>query len=125
VETKTLNWLVDTIEDVKNGLDPEVLARWYDVVETEARALCPDDELRDSIQVEQNSVLQMKFEFKSSKRAIPYVVEAIENNLNAMPFATRLYFQKFEDIIQKQLTAYLQKAPENVRKENSELTSAD
>ncbi len=108
VETNTLNRLVETIQDVQTGLDPEVLARWYEVVEADAKALCPTDELRESIQVVQNPVLQMKFEFKSSKRAISYVIEAIESNLNAMPFATRLYFQKFAEIIQKELTTYLQ-----------------
>ena len=50
----------------------------------------------------------MKFEFKASKRAIPYLVEAIENNLNSMPFATRLYFQKFEEIMSKQLRSLLE-----------------
>ena len=48
----------------------------------------------------------MKFEFKSSKRAIRYVVEALENNLNTMPFATRLYFQKFEEILEKEYGAF-------------------
>ena len=48
----------------------------------------------------QNPDLPMKFEFKSSKRAVPYVIEAIESNLASMPFATRLYFQKLGEIIQ-------------------------
>jgi hypothetical protein len=115
IETNTLNWLSETIQDVTTGLDPEILSRWYEVIETEARALCPSEELRDSIMVEQNPILQMKFEFRSSKRAIPYVIEAIENSLNSMPFATRLYFQKFEEIIQKQLNEYLQTALTNER----------
>jgi len=107
IEVNTLNKLVETIRDVKNGLDPEVLASWYAVLEAEARALCPSEELQSSIVVVQNPDLPMKFEFKSSKRAIPYVIEAIENNLNSMPFATRLYFQKFEEIIQDELNCYL------------------
>ena len=110
VEVNTLNKLVETIQDVRNGLDPEVIASWYGVLETEARALCPKAELRESITIVQNPELPMKFEFKSSKRAIPFVIEAIENNLNAMPFATRLYFQKFEEIIQTELRNYLAQA---------------
>ena len=109
VEINTLNRLVETIEDVKNGLDTDVIASWYGVIESETKALCPTEELRDSVYVIQDALLPMKFEFKTSKRAIPYVIEVIENNLNAMPFATRLYFQKFEEIMQKELSAYLQK----------------
>ena len=107
IEVTTLNKLVETIQDVRNGLDPDVLASWYSVIEAETKSLCPTEELRESIEVVQNPVLLMKFEFKASKRAIPYLVEAIENNLNAMPFATRLYFQKFEEILSKQLEDYL------------------
>lgn len=51
----------------------------------------------------------MKFQLKSSKRAIPYVVEAVESFVNVMPFATRLYFQKFLEIIQQEEEAYLAK----------------
>ena len=51
----------------------------------------------------------MKFEFKASKRAMPYVLQAIESNLNSMPFATKLYFQKFEEILEKEYTRYRQK----------------
>ena len=107
VEVNVLNKLVETIEGAKVGLDSEVIAKWYAVIESDSRALCPTSELRDSIRVVQNPVLPMKFEFKSSKRAIPYVVSAIERNLNNMPFATRLYFQKFEEIMQQELTNYM------------------
>jgi len=106
-EVTTLNKLAETIQDVKNGLDPDVLSSWYSVIESETKALCPTEELRDSVEVVQDPILQMKFQFKSSKRAIPYLIEAIENNLNSMPFATRLYFQKFEEILSKELEAYL------------------
>lgn len=107
VEVNVLNKLAETIQDAKVGLDSEVIANWYAVIESDSRAMCPTKELRDSIRVVQNPVLPMKFEFKSSKRAIPYVVSAIENNLNNMPFATRLYFQKFEEIMQQELTSYI------------------
>jgi hypothetical protein len=106
-EVSALNRLVETIKDVQTGLDPDVLSSWYSILEAEAKSLCPTEELRASVRVIQNEDLPMKFEFKSSKRAIPYVIEAIENNLNLMPFATRLYFQKFEEIIQTELTTYL------------------
>ena len=106
-EVTTINKLVETIQSAPTGLDPDVLSSWYEVVESESKARCPTEELRDSIYVIQNPDLPMKFEFKASKRAIPYVVDAIEANLSKMPFATRLYFEKFEEIMSKQLEEYL------------------
>jgi len=98
IEVRVLDRLVEMIEDVKIGLDPDVLADWYNIIETEAKQLTPE-ELRDSIKVVRDPVITLKFELKASRRAVPYVIEAIENNLNKMPFATRLYFQKLEEII--------------------------
>lgn len=109
VESNVLNRLVETIEDVQIGLDPRVLAFWYRKIEKQARDSCPTEELRKSIQIIQNPNLPMKFELKASKRAIRYVIEAVETNANQMPFATRLYFQKFVDIIQTELENYLAK----------------
>ena len=109
VEVSTLNRMVETIKNMTTGLDPEILASWYSILEAEARSLCPNSELRDTISVAQNPELPMKFEFKSSKRAIPFVVEAIERNLNSMPFATRLYFEKFEEIMENELNAFLRR----------------
>lgn len=109
VEVNVLNRLVETIKDTQVGLDPDIIAGWYKVIEAEAKQLCPTEELRDSIHVIQNPDLPMKFEFKSSKRALEYIVQAIEHNLNSMPFATRLYFEKFVEIMDKELQTYLQR----------------
>lgn len=105
IELRVLNRLAEIITDVKEGLDPDVLASWYRVVEEEVKLLCPEN-LRETISVRQDPVLRMKFEFKTSKRAIPYLLEAIENNLNAMPFATRLYFQKLEEMVLEEFSRY-------------------
>ncbi len=35
VEINTINKLVETIQDVQNGLDPEVLSSWYAILEAE------------------------------------------------------------------------------------------
>ena len=94
--------MVQEIENLKLGLDPNVLAGWYRKVELDAKAKAPD-ELRDSIQVVQNEILPMKFEFKTSKRAVKYVLQAIDRNLEDMPMATRLYFQKLSELIQAEL----------------------
>ena len=99
IEVKVLGSLVKMIRDIRIGLDPDLLAKWYDVIVSEAKSLCPQDDLRDSIEVIRDPVLTMRFEVKASRRAVPYIIEAIENNLSLMPFATRLYFQKLEEII--------------------------
>jgi hypothetical protein len=100
-EMRLIQRLVQEIENLKLGLDPEVLAVWYRKVETDARARAPSH-LRDSIQVIRDPVLTMKFEFKTSRRAVADVLRAIEVNLDAMPVATRLYFQKLAELIEAQ-----------------------
>jgi hypothetical protein len=101
-ETRIIEKLVREIESLKLGLDPNVLAGWYRKVESDAKARTPEH-LRDSIQVVQNEILPMKFEFKTSKRAVGYVLEAIDRNLAEMPMATRLYFQKLAELIQAEM----------------------
>ena len=103
-EIRLIQRLVQEIERLKLGLDPEVLAVWYRKVETDAKARAPPH-LKDSIQVIRDPVLTMKFEFKTSRRAVDKVVDAIEANLSSMPLATRLYFEKLEELIQAQAMA--------------------
>jgi hypothetical protein len=80
------------IEDKREGLDPEVTKVWFDRVEHDAKELAPS-ELRETIEVIQDDLLPMKYNIKASKRAVPFVVEAIEKNLPRMPYATGLYFK--------------------------------
>ena len=103
-EIRVLENLVKEIENLKLGLDPTVLAGWYSKVESDARNKSPSH-LRDSIEVVQHPILPMKFEFKTSRRAVRYVLQAIDDNLAEMPLATRLYFQKLAEIIQAQMNA--------------------
>jgi hypothetical protein len=97
-EMMVLNRLLQEIENLKLGLEPDVLAGWYNKVASDARAKAPSD-LMDLIDVVQDPILQMKFEFKTSRRTVKYVLEAIEENLDSMPMATRLYFQKLSELI--------------------------
>ena len=100
-EMRVLQRLMDEIEGLKAGLDPNVLAGWYNRIESDAKAEAPSH-LVDSIQVIQDPILPMKFEFKTSRRAVRYVLEAIDRNLGEMPMATRLYFQKLSELIEKE-----------------------
>jgi len=86
------------VKEMRDGLDPEVLANWYRIVRSRARELCPE-ELREKITVEQDSILSMKFKLNISKRTVPFVVSAIEQTLPEMPYSTRLYFEKVQEII--------------------------
>jgi hypothetical protein len=97
-EERMIEKLVEEIENLKSGLDPQVLSGWYSKIENEAKAAAPK-ELTDKIEVIQDPILPMKFEFKVSRRAVKYVIDAIERNLSSMPLATRLYFQKLEELI--------------------------
>jgi hypothetical protein len=94
-----LNRLLQEIEELKLGLDPNVLWGWYQKIASDARSEAPRH-LTDSIDAIQDPILPMKFEFKTSRRAIKYVIEAIDRNLDGMPLATRLYFQKLSELIQ-------------------------
>lgn len=97
-----LNRLLQEIENLKRGLEPDVLAGWYNKVANDAKAKAPP-ELMDLIDVIQDPILPMKFEFKTSRRTVDYVLEAIDENLDSMPTATRLYFQKLSELIQAEM----------------------
>jgi hypothetical protein len=101
-EMLVLNRLLQEIENLKCGLEPDVLAAWYNKVADDAKAKAPA-ELADLIDVIQDPILPMKFEFKTSRRTAKYVLEAIDENLDAMPTATRLYFQKLSELIETEM----------------------
>jgi len=81
------------ISSLKEGLDPENIALWYKKVIGEAKEMAPPW-LADKISVKQDSILYLKFNLDISKRAVRYLMVSIENNLDDMPYTTRLYFLK-------------------------------
>jgi len=95
--------LNNIIKEMQDGLVPEILANWYGIVQSRARELCPED-LRDKIIVEQDPVLPMKFKLDISKRTVSFVISAIEQTLPEMPYSTRLYFEKVQEIILQEFT---------------------
>ena len=90
--------LNNIIKEMQAGLVPEMLANWYNIIQSRARELSPAD-LRDKITVEQDPVLPMKFKLDISKRTVSFVISAIEQTLPEMPYSTRLYFEKVQEII--------------------------
>jgi hypothetical protein len=97
-----LKKISNDITDLQDGLDPKNLAYWYDKIIKETREMAPPW-LEDKINVKQNSILQMKFNVDISKRAVRYFLIVIENNLEEMPYSTRLYFLKVQEIMSSEM----------------------
>jgi hypothetical protein len=90
---------IDTdVSNLKQGLHPQNLSFWYDKIIKETIDMAPPW-LQDKIKVHQDSILTMKFNLDISKRAVRYFMIAVENNLDAMPYSTRLYFLKVQEMM--------------------------
>lgn len=87
---------------LKDGLDPENLAYWYQKIISETREMAPPW-LTDKINVKQDLILPMKFNIDISKRAVRYLIIIIDNNLDNMPYSTRLYFLKVQEIMSSEM----------------------
>ena len=92
----------DDVSNLKDGLDPKNLAYWYDKIIHETREMAPPW-LVDKINVKQDPILQMKFNIDISKRAVRYLIIVIDNNLDDMPYTTRLYFLKVQEIMSSEM----------------------
>lgn len=86
------------IQDLRSGLEPETLAYWYKRIEESSKETSPQ-ELKDKIHFEQDRLLWMKFKLDISKRAVPFVLDSIEENISLMPYSTELYFRKIQEIL--------------------------
>jgi len=90
---------IDTdVSNLKQGLHPQNLSFWYDKIIKETIDMAPPW-LQDKIKVHQDSILTMKFNLDISKRTVRYFMIAVENNLDAMPYSTRLYFLKVQEVM--------------------------
>ena len=91
--------IIDTdVSNLKQGLHPQNLSFWYDKIIKETIDMAPPW-LQDKIKVHQDSILTMKFNLDISKRAVRYFMIAVENNLDVMPYSTRLYFLKVQEVM--------------------------
>ena len=90
------------VTTLKEGLDPENLAYWYQKIIHETREMAPPW-LTDKINVKQDPILHMKFNIDISKRAVRYLIIIIDNNLDSMPYSTRLYFLKVQEIMSSEM----------------------
>ncbi len=97
-----LSKMSSDIASLKNGLDPENIAFWYKKIIAEAKEMAPSW-LVDKINVKQDPILYLKFNLDDSKRAVRYLMIAIANNLDDMPYSTKLYFLKVQEIVSHEI----------------------
>ncbi len=94
------------VRNLREGLDPDVLAYWYKRVEDKSKEIVPAH-LKDKIHFEQDRILWMKFKMDVSKRAVPYVMQVIEEYIPMMPYSTGLYFRKVQEILTEEMNKEL------------------
>ena len=92
------NKIGTTIKNLREGMDPDILAYWYKRIEDKSIELVPEH-LKDKVHFEQDRILWMKFKMDVSKRAVPYVMQVIEEYIPMMPYSTGLYFRKVQEIL--------------------------
>ena len=85
--------IISGVNNLREGLDPDVLAYWYKRVEDRSKEIVPRH-LKDKIHFEQDRILWMKFKMDVSKRAVPYVMQVIEEYIPMMPYSTGTLFHK-------------------------------
>lgn len=94
------------VNGLKQGLDPENIAYWYKKVVSDAKEMAPPW-LVDKINVKQDPILYMKFNLDISKRAVRYFMMAVDNSIDQMPYSTKLYFLKVQEIMTDEMNKAL------------------
>ena len=94
---------IDTdVSNLKHGLYPQNLSFWYDKIIKETIEMAPPW-LQDKIKVHQDPTLTMKFNLDISKRAVRYFMIVVDNNLDYIPYSTKLYFLKVQEIMSNEM----------------------
>lgn len=102
ITDRMLRKMSTDITSLKDGLDPVNIAFWYKKIIEEAKEMAPPW-LGDKIGVKQDPILYLKFNLDISKRAVRYLMMAIANNLDDMPYTTRLYFLKVQELVTQEM----------------------
>ena len=102
ITNKMLNKIDDDITNLKDGLYPENIDYWYKKIIDETIEIVPPW-LVDKINVKQDPILPLKFNINISKRAVSYFMQVIDYNLEKMPYTTRLYFLKVQEIMSAEM----------------------
>jgi len=83
-------------------MHPDNIAYWYQKIIAETKEMAPPW-LVDKISVKQDQILTMKFNVDISKRAVRYFIQVVDNNMENMPYSTRLYFLKVQEIMSSEM----------------------
>ncbi len=102
VTGKILNQINNDVVNLKDGLNPENISYWYEKIINETREMAPPW-LTDKINVKQDPILPLKFDIDISKRAVRYFMQIVDANLDSMPYSTKLYFLKVEEILSSEM----------------------
>jgi len=102
ITNKMLNKIDDDIANLKHSLHPENLDYWYKKIIEETIEIVPPW-LVDKINVKQDLILPLKFNISISKRAVSYFMQVVDYNLEKMPYTTRLYFLKVQEIMSAEM----------------------
>jgi len=106
ITEQMLRKMSNDVTNLKEGLNPENIAFWYKKVIDEAKDMAPPW-LVDKIKVNQDPILHMKFNLDISKRAVRYLMITIDNHIDEMPYSTRLYFLKVQEILTDEMNKAL------------------
>ena len=102
ITNKMLNKIDDDIANLKHTLHPESIDYWYKKIIDETIEIVPPW-LVNKINVKQDPILPLKFNINISKRAVSYFMQVIDYNLEKMPYTTRLYFLKVQEIMSAEM----------------------
>ena len=102
VTSKILNQINNDVVNLKDGLNPKNISYWYEKIINETREMAPPW-LTDKINVKQDPILPLKFDIDISKRAVRYFMQVVDANLDSMPYSTKLYFLKVEEILSSEM----------------------
>ena len=102
ITNKMLNKIDNDITNLKHSLHPENIDCWYKKIIDETIEIVPPW-LVNKINVKQDLILPLKFNINISKRAVSYFMQVIDYNLEKMPYTTRLYFLKVQEIMSAEM----------------------
>ena len=102
ITNKMLNKIDDDIANLKHTLHPESIDYWYKKIIEETIEIVPPW-LVDKVNVKQDPILPLKFNINISKRAVSYFMQVVDYNLEKMPYTTRLYFLKVQEIMSAEM----------------------
>ena len=102
ITNKMLNKIDNDITNLKHTLYPESIDYWYKKIIEETIEIVPPW-LVNKINVKQDPILPLKFNINISKRAVSYFMQVVDYNLEKMPYTTRLYFLKVQEIMSAEM----------------------